>query len=67
MNISFASCEHDVFYLDSSSNSPPIPQTTLSSHCRLPDVHHTACNLVFAIFYTRYIYRFDWFEHNRVK
>ena len=41
MSIPLISCTHNIFYLDSSSNSPPFAQTTSSSHSLPPDVHQT--------------------------
>ncbi len=42
MSVPLTSYTHDIFYLDSSSNSPPFAQTTSSSHSPPPDVHQTA-------------------------
>jgi hypothetical protein len=41
MSVPLTSYTHDIFYLDSSSNSPPFAQTTSSSHSPPPDVHQT--------------------------
>jgi hypothetical protein len=41
MSIPLTSYRHDIFYLDSSSNSPPFAQTTSSSHSPPLDIHQT--------------------------
>ena len=51
MSVPLTSYRHDIFYLDSSSNSPPCVQTTSSSHSRPPDVHQTGSlsNLAYSL------------------
>ncbi len=41
MSVPLTSYRHDIFYLDSSSNSPLFAQTDSSSHSPPPGVHQT--------------------------
>ncbi len=41
MSVPLTLYTHDIFYLDSLSNSPPFAQTTSSSHSHPLDVHQT--------------------------
>jgi hypothetical protein len=60
MSVPLTSYRHDIFYLDSSSNSPPFAQTTSSSHAPPSDVHQTsslsnlACSSIASLDVSRY-------------